>query len=169
VRRIAFTILAGFACSAWAAGQALPRGATAGERMERFARNSGLVGDLVNRGVELANTTSAVARAEAAHGAARDLGLGLKVATADEDGPRAAELAEYLDAVIREALVPSLGAARDSTPPGSPDALRIEELRKLAAADIAAWVEGLNAGKLAKSPRTAAARKQLAESIAAVK
>jgi hypothetical protein len=162
VRRIAFTLLAGLACSAWAVGQSLPRDATAGERLERFARNSRLVDDLVNRGVELANTTTPLARAEAAHGAAKDLGVGLKAAAAANDGPLATELAEYLDAVIREALAPALKEATDSTPPNSADAERIKLMRKTAAAEIAAWVDGLNAGSFSKGPRNTAARTSLA-------
>lgn len=166
MRRTAFTLSAGLLLAAFAAGQGPAPGATAGERYDRYARNQGLVTDLVSRGVEMANMTNHVSRAEACHGTARDLARNLKAAEAAEDAGRAVELAEYLDSVVRVALAPALNEARDNTPKGSPEADRIIELRKTAKVDVAAWADGLSTGKLAKSARAAAAKKQLAAAAA---
>lgn len=131
---LTMTILAGL--SAWVAAQGPAPGETAGERMTRFSRNRILVETLVDRSLELTRVDVPLHRARVCHETTIDLQGRLKEAVAANDAVRVAELAEYLDAIVREALVPTLTSARQSIPVGSPDEAELLALRDAASTGL---------------------------------
>lgn len=164
MRRTALTTAVLAALAAGAPAQGPPRGETAGERMDRFARNRALVESLVARGVQLADADRPLDRARVCHDAAAEIGGRLREAVAGDDPARVAELAEYLGEVANGGLVPTLQKAREVIPAGSPDETHLLQLRDDAAAGLRQVEAAVPAdGRVGASATVRAARRHLAD------
>lgn len=166
MRRHALTtaVLAGLA--AWASAQGPAPGETAAERMDQFTRDRALLETLVDRGLELADAGTPLRRARVCHDAATDIGGRLREAVAAEDPVRVAELTEYLGAIVHDGLVPTYRQARDTIPPGSPEAADLDRLRYDATAGLDRALDPADAaradGRIGTSARIRDARRHLA-------
>jgi hypothetical protein len=163
--RTALTTAVFAALAAWASAQGGPApGESAGERMDRFARNRALLEQLVARGVELADADDPLRRATVCHAAAGEIGGRLREAVAAGDAARAAELAEYLGAVAHDGLLPTLRDARQAIPAGSPEEVHLVKLRDAAADGLGrAAADVPEDGRPGPSARLRGARKRLAD------
>jgi hypothetical protein len=161
MRRTLLTTVVLAALAAWGSAQGPAPGETAGERMDRFARNRALLESLVDRGLELADADSPLSRAKVCHDAVTDISGRLREAAAAEDPTRVAELTEYLGAVLHDGLLPSLVDARNEIPAGSPGEPALLALRDEAAAGLAPLTA--TDGKFGGSGRIQSARGRLAD------
>jgi hypothetical protein len=168
--RTALTTLVLAALAAWASGQTgPPPGETAGERMNQFARNRALVELLVTRGVDLADADDPLVRARVCYVAAGEIGGRLREAVAAGDPVRVAELAEYLAAVARDGLIPTLWDARRAIPAGTHDEETLVQLRDDAAAGLGQFAAAVPAdGRFGTSARVQSARRHLTEARGAL-
>lgn len=148
--RLAYTSLACLALAAWAGAQAPPRAAlSAAEQLRLHRANRVLLGELVDRGIDLGGASNPVDRAEACRKTARVLGVALVQAADANDADRTTELATHLEAVVRDALVPLLDEAKRNITPASPDAARLKAVRESALNDLG----DATGNKLADQPR----------------
>jgi hypothetical protein len=135
--RLAYTSLACLALAAWAGAQAPPRASlSAAEQLRLHRANRVLLGELVDRGIDLGGASNPVDRAEACRKTARVLGVALVQAADANDADRTTELATHLEAVVRDALVPLLDEAKRNITPASPDAARLKAVRESALKDL---------------------------------
>lgn len=150
MKRLAYTSLACLALAAWAGAQAPPRASlSAAEQLRLHRANRVLLGELVDRGIDLGVASHPVDRAEACRKTARVLGVALVQAADANDADRTTELAGHLEAVIRDALVPLLDEANRNIHPASPDAVRLKAVRESALNDLG----DATGNKLADQPR----------------
>lgn len=165
MRRFAATAVVLTALAACASGQP-SAGPTAAEQLRLFTKNRDLLEGLVEHTVALANADTPVAKVRACHASARDVGRALKDAADRDDADRIAELSEHLTAVIRHGLAPTIGAARDVIPAGTPAAKELQEVSALAADDAKAFELAIPAlGKAGASGRVKDARTKLREAV----
>ena len=121
--------------AAWAGAQGPPPLSTA-DQLNMLRANQGVIEELVDRTVELASANTPLKRAETCRKTAGTL-AGVVGRAADEGNPdRAAEFGGHLEAVVRDALVPNLDAAKQTIPPESPDAPRLKKIRDDARSDL---------------------------------
>ncbi len=163
MRRLAFSTFVLVALSAWVSGQPAA-GPLAGEQLHLFRGNRELLENLVEHSVELANADTPVGKVRACHESTKDLGRAMKDAADRDDADRVAELSELLTAVIRFALVPTLGEARVAIPVGTPAYQRLRDLTELATADAERFELSIPAlGKIGASNKVKDARGKLHE------
>jgi hypothetical protein len=164
MRRTALTVVILAALAAWASAQAPAPGAAAGERMDQFARNRALLESLVARGVELADADDPLKRAKVCHAAAGEIGGRVREAVAAGDPVRVAELAEYLGAVARDGLIPTLRDARAAIPVKSPEEEALVALRDEAGGGVGQAAAAIpEDGRIGTSAGVRGARQQLAD------
>ena len=120
MRRFATTFAALALLATWAGAQSSNPAPLAGDQLKLFQSNRELLENLIEHGVELANADTPVARVKACRESAKDLGRALRDAAGNDDADRVAELGDYLTAVIRHGLVPTIDDARKTIPAGTP-------------------------------------------------
>jgi hypothetical protein len=167
VRRTPLVLILFAATAAWAGAQ---HGPNAYQRLDMLARNRTTLGLLIDSGLALAQTDDAVGRVNASRQAAEAVRLALADAAGTQDADRVVELGEHLVRLYAEGLVPTLVAATDEVPEGSPAMADLKTARGRAArdADAAAALDFV-AGKLAASARVKAVARDLAAAATRVK
>lgn len=151
--RLAYTSLMCLALAAWAGAQAPPRSSlSAAEQLRLHRANRVLLADLVERGLDLGQANHPVDRAEACRKTARVLGVALVQAGEANDADRVAELANHLERVVRDGLVPMLDEAKRNIHAESPDAVRLKSVRQTAVSDLDGATSALPA-KVSENPR----------------
>ena len=150
--RAAYILMFSLALAAWAGAQAPQRLAlSAADQLRLHRANRVLLADLVDRGIELGKANHPVDRVEECRKTARVLGVALQLAAEKDDADRVAELANHLELMVRDALVPLLDDAKRNVHPMSQDAARLKLIQENAAGDLE-WASTLpSTGKLDNS------------------
>ena len=156
---VLLTVFLGLA--AWAGAQGPPPLSTA-DQLNMLRANQGVIEELVDRTIELAGANTPLKRAETCRKTAGTL-AGVVGRAADEgNADRAAEFGGHLEAVVRDALIPTLDEGRRTTPPESEDAKRLKKLREGAWTDLGVLRDGLpTTGKVGDSEQVKQLRDKL--------
>ncbi|MBA4065449.1 MAG: hypothetical protein C0501_17395 [Isosphaera sp.] len=135
--RVAVLLTTAAALAGWAGAQGPPPPLAPADRLALFRANRTLLDNLVSDGVALSDATDPLRRAEGCRKTVRTLVNSLgRAATEDRNPDRVAELADLVGEVVRDGLAPNLAEAAATTPPDSPEAKRLREVRDKAAADL---------------------------------
>ncbi len=162
MRRLVFTTFVLTLLSVWASGQSAPGGPLAGEQLKLFEGNRGLLEELVDRTVELANADTPVAKVRACHESTKALGRALRDAADRDDADRVTELSDHLTAVINHGLVPTIDDARKTVPVGTQAEKELFELTSVATQDAERFELAIPAlGKVGGSSKVQDARAKL--------
>jgi hypothetical protein len=158
MRRMMLTLIAFATLSAWLSAQG-PSTLPAETQVKQFQSNRILIGNLVDRGINLSNSDNPLDRAEECRKTAQTLAHYLGRAVGAEDTERVAEFAGLYGEVVRDGLVPNLEAARrDITDPNSQGAARLREINDNARGDLVKTHESIpTTGKVGANDRVRAA------------
>jgi hypothetical protein len=169
--RWAYLLTAFVALAAWAGAQGpVPPAPLSPEDKLRLLRTNGaLIDSLVNDGVAMSVAGGPEARAERCRSASLALVNAIRAAAEAGEAERVAELTGLFRVVVRDGLVPTINDGLNTVPAQSPAAVKLREVRGLAAADVTDLRAAAATGKLADSPRVRDALKQLDELTEALK
>jgi hypothetical protein len=151
VRRTLLLLIAFTGPAAWAGAQ---HGPDAYQRIAMLARNRTTIGLLVDSGLDLGQTDDYVGRVNASRQAAEAVRYALADAAGTQDADRVVELGDYLVKLYQDGLVPTLTAATEGVPDGSPAMTDLKVARERAVGDVTAAVAlPFTTGKLGGSER----------------
>lgn len=161
--RAALTLTVFLALAAWSGAQGPSPTLPIDVQLRMHREDRVLLNDLVRQGLALSNKDDAVGRAEECEKAVRSLGAALRRAAESQNADRAAELADHLEAVCREGLLPNIDEALRTIDPASPEWARLKVVRERAAANLNDLRNAIpTAGKLGDNSKLQSLRDKLA-------
>ena len=161
--RVLLLLVTFAALATWAGAQAPPAPLTAAEQAKLFKLDRALLDNLINHSIDLADADEPLKRAEECRKTSLTLANYLERAAKDEQDPdRVAELADLLGEVVREGLAYNLEVGKQTYPPGSPGAAKLNALRENAAKDLDAIKNTIPEGKIADNAKVKDALARLA-------
>ena len=147
--------------AAWAGAQGKPVLSTA-DQLRMLQTDRSLLGTLLDDGLSLATAESTVAKADGCRRMTRTLVDALGRAAGDNDADRTVELGEHLEAVIRDALAPTLDEARGLIPDDSPEGRKLKQIRAKSVEDVNTAVAAIpDTGKVGDHARVRQTRDRL--------
>ena len=129
---VLLTVFLGLAAWAGAQGPVL----STGEQLDMLRANRALIDGLIDQSVEMAAADTPLKRAAAGQKTVGTLAWAVTREAETGNPDRVAEFGGHLEAVVRDALVPNLDAAKQTIPPESPDAPRLKKIRDDARSDL---------------------------------
>ena len=157
--RSALTLGLFLALAAWAGAQGPTPPLSAADQIKLLRANRLLLNELIDGGVKLGGADNALDRAAACQKTTHALAVAVDRAADTQDADRVAELGDHFEAVVRDGLVPTLDEAIRTTPPESPRAAELKQLRLDAATDLKSVQD--SAGKLGDSGKVKDVRGKL--------
>lgn len=146
------------------------RSATPPELAKLFARNRGMLDDLISGSVRMAGTSDALRRTESYTPVLQSLSGEMRAAVAEGDAIRAAELGRHLTRLLDQGVAPVLTTARAKIAIGSQDESKLYRLRDQSTALIETIGQSIREGEEKKSsPELRMLLKSLEASSAKVK
>lgn len=146
------------------------RSASPPELAKLFARNRGMLDDLVSGSIRLSGTSDALRRTESYTPVLKSLSSEMQRAIDDGDAIRAAELGRHLTSLFDRAVTPVLTSARQRIPNGSQDESKLFRLRDQSTDLLATIEKSIRDGEEKKSsPELRMLLKSLESSAAKVR